>query len=252
MSRADHCSIRCALKWKETHPQPNGKTGKGSEQSFQKRRQSEREIHSLPLSSWKEGTPAVGNTAGHVLQPSLGRMGARAHVPTRGPWEGAGLTSLPLPRVPRRWRCRSAPAPGGRSPSAGPGASGRPARTAPPAREAGRRGGLGRVPTPDVTWLFSLTPDPELLLDVASGSDPDPVITSAPGLTWEGSCVGAGGVGSWATYRRAQPKPTSPEVETDAAGRVPPPSCGAGRAAVSRRPLRSHHGPRPAARAEDP
>lgn len=152
----------------------------------------------------------MGNTAGHVRQPSPGRISAGAHVTDSWPAGRGGTHLAPLPRVPRRQRCWSAPAPGRRSPSAGPGASGRPAPTAPPAREAGRRGGPGRVRTPDVAWLFYPTPDPKLLLDTAGGSDPDPVVTSAPGLTWEGSWGGAGSAGSWATYRRAQPKPTAP------------------------------------------
>lgn len=38
--------------------------------------------------------------------------------------------------APARWRCRSGPAPGGRSPSVGPGPSGTLVRTSPPAEES--------------------------------------------------------------------------------------------------------------------
>lgn len=54
------------------------------------------------------------------------------------------LTGLRLLRAPARWRFPSAPSPGGRSPSADLGASGRAARTAPPDRC--QRQGLGCSP----------------------------------------------------------------------------------------------------------
>ena len=84
------------------------------------------------------------------------------HTPTCRDRHGkAELTLRPLPQGPRQWRCRSALSPGGRSPSAGPGASGRPVHTALPTREASRQG------RPDP--LLSLTRDPNLPPGQAGG-----------------------------------------------------------------------------------
>lgn len=185
-SRSGHYSIKYVLKWKETHPQPSGKTGKGQEESFQRRRLTDRQAppaktgRTHPL-HWQ--TPQPGRACGkrpgaetclvmrgaHLRGQLLGAAEAswsasaraRTHTDTqlRVGW---GLTLLPRPQAPGRWRCRSAPEPGGRSLSADLGASGRLAGTSPPGKGASRRGGLSQVLHTGLTGVVPSTPDPKL------------------------------------------------------------------------------------------
>lgn len=150
------------------------------------------------------------------------------HTPTcRDGHEKEGLTLRPLPQGPRQWRCPSALSPGGRSPSAGRGASGRPARTAPPTREASRQGRADPLP--------SLTRDPHLPPGQAGGpaSAPEcwarlggpralgPADTGHP--TWRGC-------GAWTSGRRHHSQSVSIALQGPC----------------------SHCGPCPVSRAEDP
>lgn len=130
---------------------------------------------------------------------TLAHAPTHPHTPTCRDGHGkVGLTLRPLPQGPRQWRCRSALSPGGRSPSAGPGASGRPARTAPPTREASRQG------RPDP--LLSLTHDPNLPPGQAGGPASAPECWArlgGPPRPWAqptpttpcGGCAGPGRLG---------------------------------------------------------